>query len=91
MKLEKEKNKWLKGVICLEFYFPLLKEGYSLFLSTLNTRCLSTVKLRRPEREKFSNVLSLYWKMGPFKDVSSMTVKESSQVAQTFSKLSQHF
>lgn len=87
-KYEIGKKKRLKGVI---FYFPLLNEGYSLFLSTLNTRCLCTVKLRHPERERFSNVLSFYWKLGPFKDVSSMTLKESSQIAQSFSKLSQRF
>lgn len=79
-----KKKKWLKEVICLECCFPLLKEGYSLLLSTLNTRCLCTVKLRHSERERFSNVLSFYWKMGPFKDVSNMTLKESSQVAQSF-------
>lgn len=39
----KKKKKWLRGVISLEFYFPQLKERYSLFLSTLNTRCLCTV------------------------------------------------
>lgn len=86
-----KKKKWLRGVIYLEFYFPLLKEGYSLFLSTLNTRCFCTVKLRHPERERFSIVLSFYWNLGPFKDVSSMALKESSQISQSFSKLSQHF